>query len=57
MKKMSKFAAITGCCAAFSGFILGCMSLTELIITKDLIWAPYVVIGFAGCLVMYANSK
>lgn len=54
---MKKFQTITAICAAFSGFMFACLSLSEAITRKDLIFVPFVIIGFLGALVMWANRK
>lgn len=58
MKKISKnMGTITAVCAAFSGFMFGCLSLFYLINRGDVMLAPFAIIGFIGAAVMWANRK
>lgn len=54
---MKRFATITACCAAFSGLMLGFLSLAFLIKHDDLMFIPFAIIGFVGSAVMWANRK
>ena len=55
--KASTVATITAICAAFSGFMFGCLSLHFMIERHDLMLIPFVLSGFIGSAVMWTNRK
>lgn len=54
---MKKIQLISAICAAASGFMFGMMSLVYAIQHHDPMLIPFVIIGFVGSAVMWANSK
>ena len=54
---MKKFQLITAICAAFSGFVFGCLCLHYFIEHHDWMILPFALIGFIGAAVMWSNRK
>lgn len=57
MKENYAFGTFCAICSAISSFVFGALCLYSTFTTKDMMYIPFVVIGFIGSMVMYANRK